>query len=236
MNQKESTQNNQSAGMDHAVVRTRFATGLICDCAGDLPCFYCGNLASEPLKLSSAFMGWTEVAHPKSRHICKGCVWALDQKREMVGRDKRQKTQSYSWLITASDQVPLTKANKQELLSTMLTPPNPPWALAIAASGQKHLLYRTPVNREVGTRYVVQLELETIDYNPLELGDRYDLAKRVVAVIGHKGAINPSINLALSGSVKLAEKWKRVLHEPLTRLALFVCPSMEICKSEYQNA
>lgn len=212
----------------------RFATSLLAECTGGSACFYCGNPASHPLKLSSSFMGWSEVSRPDSREICAGCVWALDQKREMVGRVKPQKTQSYSWLITSEGQTPYTKANKTDLLSLMLTPPAQPWSLALAASGQKHLLYRTPVN--VSPPYAVQLELETVVYTPIELGDRYDLAKRVVAVIGHKGAVNPSINLALSGSVELAEEWNRVLTEPLTRLALFVCPSMEICKDEYKDA
>lgn len=211
-----------------------FATSLLAECTGDNPCFYCGNPASEPLKLSSSFMGWADAAYPRSLFLCNGCIWMTNEKRSIPGKEKPQKTRNYSWLVTSSEQAPYTKAHKNKLLEIMLTPPDEPWSLCLADSGNKHLLWRTPVN--YSSPYAVRLEEETIEYTPLQLGDRYELAKRVVAVIGHKGAVNPSINLALSGSVELATKWNQVLQEPLTRLALFVCPSMEICKSEYQDA
>jgi len=214
------------------VVSTRCATSLLAKCVGDSPCFYCGNPADVPLKLSSSYVDWWVIAQPESNMICRGCEWMLNEKREIKGKDKLQKTRNYSWLVEAEKQTPYTKANKADIAAILLDPPQPPWAFAIAESGQKHLLFRTPVNVEPQPPYAVQLELETIAYQPDELRQRMQLARQVVAKVGHKGASEITAGFAIAAGVELTEQWERVIGEPLTQLALFVTPSQKECKAD----
>lgn len=209
------------------------ASSLISQSSGTESCFYCGNKCSEPYDPPSAFTGWSDIACPHSRFICGGCLWSLDQKREIAGRDKLQKTQIYSWLIEEGKQTPYLKSHKSEIREHLLSPPAAPWAFAIAESGQKHLVYRTPVNLELP--YIVRLEMELVAYRPEDLKARIDLAKRVIAAVGHKGAAKPSVVLAIVAGGELAEEWFEVCSEPLTRLALYVCPSKEICENDIKG-
>ena len=221
-------------------VETMYATSLIKQPTGPHKCFYCGAPASNPLVLSSTFVDWWTVAQPESRQICDGCLISIDEKISIKGKDKPQKTRGYSWLVELEKRTSYTKANKKEIYAHLLNPPKPPWAFAIAESGQKHLLYRTPINQESEPPFIVQLELEQIVYTPVDLLWRVTLAMKVVAAVGHKGAADPGVGLALAGNPELAEKWFEVYREPLTRLAMFVCPSQEECKKNadrnYQDA
>lgn len=220
----------------HQFVSTHMiATSLLKFPSGSEKCFYCSAPAREPLKLSSTFVDWWSVAQPESRHICDGCLISIDEKIPIKGKDKLQKTRGYSWLVELEKRTPYTKAHKEIIYCHLLNPPKPPWAFAIAESGQKHLLYRTPINHDSEPPFVVQLEMEQIVYTPVDLLWRVTLAKEVVAAVGHKGATNPGVGLALAGNPELAEKWMEVYREPLTRLAMFVCPSQEKCKNDRDN-
>jgi hypothetical protein len=168
------------------------------------------------------------VAEPESEYCCDGCFISFDEKIAIAGKDKPQKTRSYSWLLTEGLQLPLTKADKKRILAILLDPPKEPWAMALAESGQKQLLYRTPVSVG-GAPWQVRLENELVTYSPKSLMDRYGLALRVVAGVGHRGAAEPNVNSAFALGVELLESWQAVLGEPLTSLALFVCPSKEEC-------
>ena len=214
----------------HFVSTHMIATSLIKEPTGSEKCFYCSAPATEPLRLSNAFVEWWTVSQPESNCICDGCLISIDQKLDMPGRSKKQKTQSYTWLVELEKRTPYTKAHKKKIYAHLLNPPKPPWAFAIAESGQKHLLYRTPINQEAEPPFVVQLELEQITYMPADLLNRVTLAMEVVAAVGHKGAADPGVGLALAGNPELAEKWFEVYREPLTRLAMFVCPSQKECK------
>ena len=209
----------------------RTATSLLADNQGDVSCFYCGSPADVPLKLSSSFVEWWSVSQPESDHICRGCEVALREKIDIPGKDKPQKTRNYSWLVTTDSATPYTKANKTELARILLSPPDPPWAMALADSGQKHLLYRTPVNRQ-DTLYRVQLEMRTVLYTVESLRDRLDLTRRIVAAIGHKGAKLPGVGLAIAADdASLLEEWLEVEEQSLSALALFLTPSQKECKS-----
>ena len=208
----------------------RTATSLLAKSAGDEPCFYCGAPASAALKLSAAFTEWWSVPHPESSWVCQGCQWMLEEKRSIPGKSKPQKTRNYSWLIESDKQTPLTKADKRRIADVLLSPPDPPWALALAESGQRHLLHRTQINRDSEPPYTVQLELESIHYEPCGLASRMDLARRVVAKVGHNGAKEAGLGLAIVAGAELAEQWIAVADEPLSRLAMFVTPSQKECQ------
>lgn len=218
------------------------ATSLLAECHGPERCFYCGNPAGDiKLKLSSSFIDWWSVPYPSSTVICAGCEVALREKIEIPGKDKLQKTRNYSWLVTRSEQRPFTKADKAEILSVLLSPPEPPWAFALADSGQKHLLYRTDVNEQAEPPYRVQLEEVAVDYTPDQLMQRLALCKRVVAAVGVSNAreaegVGPAIAYSnMHGECDGWCEWESIRCEPLSRLALFVCPNSEACKDELRG-
>lgn len=190
--------------------------------------------------MTGTFWDWDVIANPRGKFQCHGCSEALDSKREMDGRDKLQRTWTYSWLITEQSATPWTKANIREMRETCLNPPSAPWALAIAESGQKHILFRTPVNCSDKPPFVVELELIRVMYQPAELGERIDLCNRISAACGKPSMGGP---LELSHAMRLheyhgdegillADTWQRISNEPITRLAAFLCLNSEEAKRE----
>jgi CRISPR type IV-associated protein Csf1 len=205
------------------------ASSLLAVNVGDDHCFYCGDKANRSLKVSDTFAdGWC-VAYPQSKMMCCGCEMSLDEKIAIAGKEKPQKFRNYSWHISRSKATPMTKANKREMTGLLLEPPSEPWAFAIAESGQKHLVYRTPANLGDGP-FVVRLEDELVVYSPRSLRDRIDLCRAVVAVVGHKGANDFSVTSVIALGLELALQWEAVYREPLTRLALFVTPGKSECE------
>ena len=206
------------------------ATSLIADNFGDHRCFFCGAPANRKKELSSAFVDWWTVAEPESEYCCDGCFKSFDEKMVMEGKDKPQKFRNYSWFVTADRLVALTKGSKLRIESLLLDPGLEPWAMALAVSGQKHLLYRTPVNYgHCGLS--VRVEDTIVHYSPGELIGRIMLAKSVVAKVGVKRAESFDTTLVMAIGSDLAERWQAVINEPLTKLALFICPSKEDCAS-----
>lgn len=205
------------------------ASSLLAKCSGEGRCFYCGNYAEQKVKVSDTFADGWSVAYPRSQVMCNGCAKSLDEKIAIPGKDKPQKFRNYSWHITASKAIHLTKANKADIAQKLLNPPDENWAFAIAESGQKHLVYRTPAN--IGcSPFLIRLEDEIVVYDPPQLLDRIDLCRRVVAAIGHKGAADPSISSVIAMGAELALQWEAVYRSPLTRLALFVTPGKSECE------
>lgn len=210
---------------------------------GDETCFWCGCACDQscPAKLTGTFWDWDVVANPHGKYQCVGCAEALDSKREMAGRDKLQRTWTYSWLITEDKATPWTKADIAAMRETVLNPPKSPWALAIAESGQKHILFRTPINTNDVAPFVVQLELIQVSYHPRDLSERIDLCGKIAAACG-----KPSLagRLDLSQAMRvfehhgdeglfLSQWWETHFNEPQTRLAAFLSLSMEDAKREY---
>lgn len=209
----------------------RNACDLLAINSGCEPCFYCGCPADVKLKVSDTFADGWNVASPLSKLMCRGCEIAFDEAMPIAGKEKLQKFRNYSWFITKSDRLPLTKANKDTISAILLNPPHEAWSFAIAESGQKHLAYRTPAN--VGCQpYLVRLEDEIVVYWPEKLKERTELCRTVVAKIGHKGANDPSVSSAIAMGHALYMRWEAVYREPLTRLALFVTPGKSECEIE----
>lgn len=208
----------------------RMATSLIAEPYGEHRCFFCGESACEPFKTSSGFTDWHNVPHPDSKHICLGCAWMTDEKRAMPGKEKPQKTRNYGWFVRPGvDPEPVNKGSKARIREILLSPPSPPWALALPTSGQKHLLHRTPVNIDSDV-HCVALETERIWYRVTELRERLALCRRVVASVGHRGAGELSAGVAIGLGRELCGEWLEVRDEPMTRLAMYVTPSQEECK------
>lgn len=214
---------------------------------GDDRCFYCGASCdqSRPLKrqkrrykkgeekppeyLKPTFTDWASVAVPESDYCCSGCVLALNEFAEINGKS-RQKMRNYSWVITETEAEPLTKADIAKLRSVCLDPPRPPFAIVIAATGQKHTLFRSPVNQGEGA-VTVQFETDRITYDVPQLRERILLACQLVPATGKMNLAGP---IKISNAIKLADQrddweslvdqWNHVYGEPLSRLAVFLTP------------
>lgn len=199
---------------------------------GDKPCFYCGNPANAPLVLSNSFNEWYACAHPSSDMICAGCLVSLNEKATIEGRDKPQKTRNWSWLIRATCAEPIGQIAR--LREICLDPPRPPWALAVAVSGQKHLIWRSPVNTS-NEVCVVQMELERVVYRPVELRERLSLAMRICAASG-KPCLTEDADTGLCMRLMdagLSEEeitdWFDRAAEPINQLAAHICPPKDEC-------
>lgn len=206
--------------------------------SGDQTCFYCGAPCGTDRPASSfvrsTFFDVGETAAPNSEYVCSGCEVCLQEKAEINGR-QNQKRRNYSWVLTASEQRALTKADVLKLQAACLAPPEPPYAIVIATSGQKHLLFRSRVNYD-RQAVTVQLELERVTYAVSDLRRRLDRVAEILPHIGKSRMLDSHwpLGLSMSAAAKLGEgaeakleAWRRVAGEPLSRLAVFLTPSKD---------
>lgn len=220
---------------------------------GPYRCFFCGTSCGDDFPaaqyVADSFTERGSVAFPGSPFVCAGCVESmrsdLPDAKLVTGDIQRPKADSkraglqfrwFSWLITPQEALAATPAHRDKLLTICLSPPAPPFALCIA-DGNKHQLYRTPVNHVAG-RVAVNCEGTRVDYHPDELRDRLDLTIRIVAEVG-KGAssiarlMDPAAEMGLAlqmSDAALLDEWRRVRNEPLSALALWLTPGKDDCR------
>jgi len=234
-----------------------FAAGLgavagiplkLSECRGPMKCFWCGAGCDEsyPVTVGATFHDWGEVFDRRASHQCAGCFAATWPKMTMPGREKPQRPWNYSWHCSAAGNVAMTKAHLPEMRALLLDDiPDWPWAMAIADSGQKHLIYRTPVN--YGARdyardgYVVRFELLRVAYRVEQLRDLVAMCDQISAACG-KLAMSEPLGVSQfsaayeafgDGGVALCEKFNSIANEPVTRLAAFLAKNKEDARSEY---
>lgn len=203
---------------------------------GEHRCFYCGatcaahNPTSQYVK--DSFTGRDAVAAPGSQWVCDGCVSCLVEDADLTTHDGQQRTgqkiRGYSWVLTESRAVAATKADREFLRATCWVPPDQPYCIVISDSGQKHLLYRAPVNWS-RDRVTVLLETERVTYAPWELERRIATCLVLIALTG-KPALSEGFNrrqrmdiVAAEGEAALRH-WDAVCGEPLTRMAIWLSP------------
>lgn len=212
---------------------------------GENHCFYCGapcddSFTTNEYLAATSFNDWNIVASPQSKFVCCGCTLALREQMKWPGKEKPQRFRNYSWLLTEARAKHFTKGDQAEIAAVLLTPPEPPWAMALAVSGQRHVLYRTPVNFG-GDVHTVQLEADRVHYSCTELSVRLDLVRELVSAIG-KPALESRITTGHAMAacerygdrgIALIEEWISVSTEPLSRLAIFLCPGRDKCNELY---
>jgi CRISPR type IV-associated protein Csf1 len=129
-------------------------------------CAWTGLACEETVAfaVSDNFAGWADLGAPWSDRAHPGCQWLAGSTGERSASGKRE----LRWCLfslRASAQHGLERASKAEkprIRQWLLDPPEGPWALCLAASGQKHLAYRTPIN-DRRDRYVVALETSLVE-------------------------------------------------------------------------
>ncbi|WP_013626624.1 hypothetical protein [Rubinisphaera brasiliensis] len=220
----------------HTTAPQLFAAAHGEDCTGEGRCFYCGAPASEKYKQSGLFTAWRDVFDRNSPYRCRGCELSQSEKLPLPGYEKPQKTRTFSWLITPESVTPWSKSHIPAIREAALSPPDQlPWALAISTSGQKPIIYRTPVNATGLTVVSVQLEELSVSYRPSELRALIDHAATLTAVVGKLALSEPlsfqRARLLLEARIENLSWWDR-RNEPLYRLAAHLAPS----KKEQQDA
>ena len=175
--------------------------------------------------------------------MCGGCVAAMSETATIELPDgtirENQKVRCYSWVATKDRSVAATKAHRLWLRDICLNPPEPPYMICLSDSGQKHLLYRSAVchSRQVVT---VTLELQKIVYSVRDLRERYELAVSMAAATGKPplaGGLSLRQQMAvveLHGTDVNLTTWLRVAEEPLSQLAVWLCPGKKESLDEYR--
>jgi hypothetical protein len=212
---------------------------------GDENCFYCGGTCGRDNPVArhvkDTFTNRDIVRRPGSGFICSGCVCTLNERADinLAGEEirKAQKTRLYSWIFTAFERTAYTKAHLKKITGIILNPPGPPFGIVLAASGQKQLLFRSVVAWNK-TRFPVMLEEEIIMVDPRELSDKMQLASVVIAAIGKPSLSEMESNHAIRyfdyyGNLSLFGLWKREMHNPINRLALYLSPSQKEAQFEH---
>lgn len=206
-------------------------------------CFFCGGSCGEETPsgkfVKDSFTGLDTVTF--SPFVCFGCVASQGEQSDikMACGELRsaQKVRGYSWVITSESRVAATKAHREFLFDSILNPPNPPFAIVIADSGQKHLIYRSVVNwdREF---FCVGLETEQIQVDRSKVAARMGLVRSVCAVVGkpvltEKMSAHAGMMLFETLGQEVMDRWFSVRSDPLTRLMIGLCPKKEDCVNGY---
>lgn len=217
-------------------------------------CYYCGGPACADHAVSTyvkdTFTNRDIVICPASRYVCSGCAEAiglgedqwtmLDGSIKVRENDRGMAPRMYSWVLTAKERRAATKAHMAQLRDTILNPPDPPFAIILADSGQKQLIFRALVafDRQF---YPLLLEDERIDVAVPILRERLELATTLCAACGKPPLLDAAeLQLARGcmdyyGSPDVAEQWLDIRVEPLSRLAAWLCPAKETSQHEYPS-
>lgn len=207
-------------------------------------CFYCGGVCDEEYLVKkyvkNTFTNRDIVRRPASHFVCGGCVACFeDRDITLINGEQRadQRTRLYSWVFTRTSQMAATKAHLKELAAVILNPPDPPFGIVLATSGQKQLLFRSVLawNR---TLFPVMLEDEIITVSPEELRAKMQLASTVIAAIGKPSLSEMESAHAIRyfdyyGNLDLFGLWKKEMYNPINRLALYLLPSKKECANEH---
>lgn len=197
-------------------------------------CFFCGLPADREFKVSSLFVNWRDVANRSGKYRCAGCELSQSESMDIAGHEKKQKARNYSWVIDSRGMRPYSKSHIAELRNSVMNPPEPPYGICIAKSGQKVILYKTPVVTD--KRWpALQFEDMTIAYDAIEILRLFDMASQVVVAIGKPallGELTPARFMKLSEvhgvdtAIELSRWFDRV-DEPVFQLVAFLAPSKE---------
>lgn len=219
---------------------------------GTHKCYYCGADCGEQYKVSEyvkdTFTNRDIVKYPQSGYVCEGCMASLGEGEDDMlmidGTIKHRENKRgmcprmYSWVLTKDKRLAATKAHIKQLREIIINPPEPPFAIILADSGQKQLIFRAPIALDRNV-YALLLEDEKIDVDVELLKHRLDMALPVCAALG-KPALTGDISFSsytrfmdYAGDITPLDNWLSVRNEPISRLAAWLCKSREDAQNEY---
>lgn len=190
-------------------------------------CYLCGNPATKKLSLKDTFTAHSLAKCPDSDKLCNRCHWAIPLRCWYFnpGKSKWNKlfSRNWSWLFQDDtliapkiegehtegkdtfaivSELP-TRANIRQWI---LEPPEPPFTIAIAESGQKHILpwAQQGLNRD---RFPVQFEIDSL---MIDRGEFDELIKNYESLMNldfGKGEID-SGNYRSEKLIKCLNEWE----------------------------
>lgn len=246
------------------------SSGIDLQC-GRYGCFYCGGSCdgtySARQYVADSFTERNAVVSPGSECVCRGCVEAMRSDlgsvplidggihRSKEGGKRKPKEGAagtiqvrwFSWLLTETEALAATPSHRTLLLAACLAPPSPPFAICIA-DGNKHQLFRTPVNHS-RERIAVNCEGARVHYHPDELRERLHVTTRLIATVG-KGAesigrlMDPNSDMGVAvqlsigdpEALPLFEQWREVRNEPLSALSIWLSPGKDEARGTIHHA
>lgn len=213
---------------------------------GENRCYYCGLDCDDTYPTAEhvkpTFTNRDAVKFPGSKYVCGCCVASLitittttlidgDVK---IGRAGAPRT--YSWVLSGSGNVAFSKKHLDFARSSLLDPPVPPFAIILADSGKKQIIFRSPVNHD-RYHYVVQFEEEQIEVTP-GFQSILVLATKISAAVGKKQMLEPNTFnvyrqcIDFFGDETVLTEWIEVYSSPMGRLAAWVCKGKDDARNE----
>lgn len=120
-------------------------------------CMLCGGEAhgARLYRPAPSFTDY-DILFPATTVICNACAWFLNERNEdlqkWLDRDKPQRPRNYSYFVRDGQLHILSKAQKRDMAALLRD--CIPEVACIAISGQRHIVFRCPVNppgQKVGT-------------------------------------------------------------------------------------
>lgn len=141
-------------------------------------CYLCGDTpATKDLNLKGTFTAHSLAKYPDSDHLCDRCYLSVNIRANYFNPHKGKISilsgRNWSWLwqrdkliypvLDESQNPPMVSElpTREILRQWLVNPPTPPFTIAIAESGQKHILFlaRPGYSRD---QFPVQFEMDTV--------------------------------------------------------------------------
>jgi hypothetical protein len=221
---------------------------------GTNKCYYCGSECDDQYTtkdyVKDSFTNRDIVKYPQSKYVCFGCVYSLGGGEDTMpfidGSTKERQNKRgmcprmYSWVLDGKNNMAGTKAHIKQWRQLILNPPEPPFSIVLAESGQKQIIFRAPIAMDT-ENFNILLEDQVIEVNKEQLKNLLALALPVVAALG-KPALTGEINfnsynryMEYHGEIESLEKWIEVKNQPLASLAAWLSPSKEDAQNEHRS-
>lgn len=218
-------------------------------------CYLCGATpAPNKLALKNTFTAHCFAKFPDSDHLCDRCQFSIDTRanywNEAKGKYSLLYARNWSWLYQGSNLIspvfdgehegfPVVKnlATRIEMRDWLLNPPEPPFTMAIAESGQKHILF---LAQEAQSKdlFPVQFEMDSVIVRRAEFSSLLIFFEQLMILGASKTEILTGkyksqflLNAYLNQNfIKLEEEISKRRGSRLLELVAYVAQKEEICQ------
>jgi hypothetical protein len=169
-------------------------------------CYLCGTTpAPNKLALKNTFTAHCFAKFPESDRLCDRCQFSIDTRanywNETKGKYSLLYARNWSWLYQGDRLIspvfdgehegfPVVKnlATRVEMRNWLLNPPEPPFTMAIAESGQKHILF---LAQEAQSKdlFPVQFEMDAVLIRRSFFAELLDIFERLMGLGANKSDI-----------------------------------------------